>query len=80
MTETQKLTNLNSEDYTVDIDRNAHVPVDDDEIHPFDDLNDAPGKFSWNPMDWLKEFQQDWKEFSWAMTEKRRVVRKISNA
>ncbi|KAI8823542.1 aquaporin-like protein [Fimicolochytrium jonesii] len=87
--ETQKLSNLGpsspsrgmasqglGQDYSVDIERRGLTSVlpDDDEIAPFDDLNDPPGKFSWNPMDWVKEFQQDYKEFSWAMTEKRRVL------
>ncbi|KAJ3299679.1 hypothetical protein HK104_007750 [Borealophlyctis nickersoniae] len=52
------------------------VEVDDagDSLVPLDDLNDAPGKFSWNPRDWIREFQDDFKNFSWAMTEKRRVL------
>ncbi|KND00014.1 uncharacterized protein SPPG_04360 [Spizellomyces punctatus DAOM BR117] len=75
MTELQKISSPTT-DYAVDIERRGLTSVapDDDEIAPFDDLNDAPGKFSWNPLEWIKEFQQDWREFSWAMTEKRRVL------
>ncbi|KAI8919433.1 aquaporin-like protein [Powellomyces hirtus] len=66
---------------SVDIERqgltqNAANNDDDDEDapRPIDTLNDAPGYFSWNPLDWIKEFQGEFEEFSWAMTEKRRVL------
>ncbi|KAJ3187737.1 hypothetical protein HDU85_006130 [Gaertneriomyces sp. JEL0708] len=83
MSDFQKL----SDDHTVDMPEGkasssdakhsedpAILATEDDEIAPFDDLNDAPGQFSWNPVDWYSEFQNDWKEFSWVMTEKRRVL------
>ncbi|KAI9105523.1 aquaporin-like protein [Phlyctochytrium arcticum] len=78
MTELQKLTSPGGHT-SVDMERRGLTgadpfPLDDDEVAPFDDLNDAPGKFSWNPVDWIREFQRDYSEFSWAMTEKRRVL------
>ncbi|TPX37241.1 hypothetical protein SmJEL517_g01104 [Synchytrium microbalum] len=39
------------------------------------EIDDAPGKFmSWNPMDWYAEIQKELHEFSWEMTERRRVL------
>ncbi|TPX43323.1 hypothetical protein SeLEV6574_g05136 [Synchytrium endobioticum] len=37
--------------------------------------DDVPGKFiSWNPIDWYHDLQQEFTDFSWEMTEKRRVL------
>ncbi|KAJ3015954.1 hypothetical protein HKX48_004293 [Thoreauomyces humboldtii] len=73
-----RVANPNNGEYaSVDIERRgltSELPTNDDDEVPFDNLNDAPGTFSWNPMDWIKEFQQDYNEFSWAMSEKRRVL------
>lgn len=76
MAEFTKMTDFTSVDMPHgDDDDVAVLPTDEnDEMMPFDDLNDPPGKFSWNPKDWYHEFQKDYKEFSWTMSEKRRVV------
>ncbi|KAJ3035540.1 hypothetical protein HDV00_003694 [Rhizophlyctis rosea] len=52
----------------------AEIEADNEELVPRDDLNDPPGKFSWNPMDWWKEFYSDFKTGTWKVTEKRRVL------
>ncbi|KAJ3066423.1 hypothetical protein HDU98_010299 [Podochytrium sp. JEL0797] len=39
---------------------------------PVDD--DAPGYFSWNPIDWYKDLKREFDEFTWVMDEKKRVL------
>ncbi|KAJ3083666.1 aquaporin-like protein [Rhizoclosmatium globosum] len=41
------------------------VPAPDD---------DAPGYFSWNPIDWYKDLKKEFDEFTWTMDEKKRVL------
>jgi hypothetical protein len=64
------------EDYEVNIQRSAS---DDNMVSPrtakddYDD--DAPGTFSWNPIDWYNDLKKEVQEFNFTMTEKKRVVR-----
>ncbi|KAJ3209380.1 hypothetical protein HDU82_000882 [Entophlyctis luteolus] len=39
---------------------------------PADD--DAPGYFSWNPIDWYKDLKKEFDEFTWVLDEKKRVL------
>ncbi|KAJ3050675.1 hypothetical protein HK097_008328 [Rhizophlyctis rosea] len=52
----------------------AEIETDENELVPRDEINDAPGKFSWNPVDWFKEFYADFQTEGWKITEKRRVL------
>ncbi|KAI8622767.1 aquaporin-like protein [Chytriomyces sp. MP71] len=42
-----------------------------DEAETFDD---APGYFSWNPIDWYKDLKREYDEFTWTMDERKRVL------
>ncbi|KAJ1567523.1 hypothetical protein HK405_005672, partial [Cladochytrium tenue] len=35
---------------------------------------DAPGYFSWNPLDWYRDLKKEFDDFSWTLTERKRVV------
>ncbi|KAI9340812.1 aquaporin-like protein [Obelidium mucronatum] len=39
-----------------------------------DTFDDAPGYFSWNPIDWYKDLKKEFDEFTWEMDEKKRVL------
>lgn len=45
-------------------------------IQEFDEVNDVPleEKFSWNPYDWYVGIKRELSEFSFEMTERKRVV------
>ncbi|KAJ3123868.1 hypothetical protein HK100_011455 [Physocladia obscura] len=43
----------------------ADVPADD---------GDAPGYFSWNPIDWYTDLRKEFDEFTWEMDERKRVL------
>ncbi|KAJ3195495.1 hypothetical protein HK101_011931 [Irineochytrium annulatum] len=36
--------------------------------------DDAPGNFSWNPVDWYNDIKREFDDFSWTMDEKKRVL------
>ncbi|KAI8846589.1 aquaporin-like protein [Chytridium lagenaria] len=58
------------------VDVEAAEPIDESEIiiaAPKGE-SDAPGRFSWNPLDWYKEFKQEFEEFTWTFDEKKRVL------
>ncbi|KAJ1556516.1 hypothetical protein HK405_002667, partial [Cladochytrium tenue] len=35
---------------------------------------DAPGYFSWNPLDWYRDLKKEFDDFSWTLTERKRVL------
>ncbi|KAJ3026176.1 UNVERIFIED_CONTAM: hypothetical protein HDU68_006093 [Siphonaria sp. JEL0065] len=41
---------------------------------PADTFDDAPGYFSWNPIDWYKDLKKEFDEFTWEMDERKRVL------
>lgn len=44
-------------------------------VIPNDNVDDdAPGYFSWNPIDWYKDLRREFDEFTWTMDEKKRVL------
>ncbi|KAJ3090206.1 hypothetical protein HK102_004412 [Quaeritorhiza haematococci] len=56
------------QDFAVDVD-DGKVPLTQE-----NELDDLPTQCSWNPVDWWKEIKSDFTDFSWQMTEKRRVL------
>ncbi|KAJ3109477.1 hypothetical protein HDU96_007193 [Phlyctochytrium bullatum] len=60
--------------YTVDVDKDERNEDAEIVIAPVQPISEAPGKFSWNPVDWYREFKQEWDEFTWTFDEKKRVL------
>ncbi|KAJ3122367.1 hypothetical protein HK098_002920 [Nowakowskiella sp. JEL0407] len=58
---------VESEIAPIIVNAQAPPPVDDD-------FNDKITSFSWNPLTWGEDIKNEFKEFSWQMNEKRRVL------
>ncbi|KAJ3103178.1 hypothetical protein HDU97_010311 [Phlyctochytrium planicorne] len=63
-----------NDQYALEVDASERVDEEDIIIAPAKAEDDAPGKFSWNPLDWYREFKQEWDEFTWTFDEKKRVL------
>lgn len=59
---------------------NNNNPVVISEVQPLtsgdENLQDMPSPLSLNPLDWYRDIKKEFQEFTWAMTEKKRVVRR----
>ncbi|KAJ3333914.1 hypothetical protein HDU76_001395 [Blyttiomyces sp. JEL0837] len=56
---------------TAEVEETEAIIVKAPEPEPDDD---APGYFSWNPMDWYLDLKKEIDEFSWTLTEKKKVL------
>ncbi|KAJ3214359.1 hypothetical protein HDU67_001747 [Dinochytrium kinnereticum] len=61
--------------YAMDVEASERVDESEIIIQPVKGApDDAPGRFSWNPVDWYREFRQEFEEFTWTFDEKKRVL------